>query len=73
MSKENQRRIVLRIPEDLHIRLCEQANRLKVSLNWLCSAKVQQDLGPTELPKSKRRGRVPGKKNATTEKQVPPA
>ncbi len=56
---------MVRVGDPIHALLCDEANRLGVSLNWLCTTKLQQPLGPTTLPTGRRRGRTPGKADAS--------
>lgn len=59
---ESQRMITVRIPTSLHEWICEEANRLEVSVNKLCISRLTQRLDRNTIPSSqqKRRGRKPG-------------
>lgn len=59
---ESQRMITVRIPVSLHEAICDEANRLKVSVNKLCISRLVQRLDRSMIPTSqqKRRGRKPG-------------
>jgi predicted HicB family RNase H-like nuclease len=59
---EQQRMITVRIPKSLHDSICEEANRLAVSVNKLCISRLLQKVDVKMIPSSvqKRRGRRPG-------------
>jgi predicted HicB family RNase H-like nuclease len=59
---EPQRMITVRIPKSMHDAICDEANRLDVSVNKLCISRLVQLLDPRMIPSSqqKRRGRKPG-------------
>ena len=59
---EAQRMITVRIPKSLHDSICNEANRLAVSVNKLCISRLLQKIDKTMIPTStqKRRGRRPG-------------
>jgi predicted HicB family RNase H-like nuclease len=59
---ELQRMITVRIPKSLHDSICEEANRLSVSVNKLCISRLLQKIDVKMIPTSvqKRRGRRPG-------------
>ncbi|MFN7290765.1 MAG: hypothetical protein ACK5YR_13980 [Pirellula sp.] len=59
---EAQRMITVRIPKSLHDSICNEANRLAVSVNKLCISRLLQKVDRNMIPTSaqKRRGRRPG-------------
>ncbi|XZE19567.1 hypothetical protein SH449x_004890 [Pirellulaceae bacterium SH449] len=59
---EAQRMITVRIPKSLHDTICDEANRLEVSVNKLCISRLLQKVDRSMIPTStqKRRGRKPG-------------
>jgi predicted HicB family RNase H-like nuclease len=59
---EAQRMITVRIPKCMHDWICDEANRLEVSVNKLCISRLVQLLDERMIPTSqqKRRGRKPG-------------
>jgi hypothetical protein len=59
---EAQRMITVRIPKSLHDSICNEANRLAVSVNKLCISRLLQKVDRSMIPTSaqKRRGRRPG-------------
>ena len=74
---EAQRMITVRIPKSLHDSICNEANRLAVSVNKLCISRLLQKVDRNMIPTSaqKRRGRRPGsaagkKLSARTESEV---
>ena len=56
-----QRMITVRLPKSLHEAICDEAERLKISVNRLCITRLLQLLDPKMIPKttSKPRGRKP--------------
>ncbi len=56
-----QRMITVRLPKSLHEAMCEEAERLNISVNRLCISRMLQLLDPKMIPKnsSKPRGRKP--------------
>lgn len=72
---EAQRMITVRIPKSLHDSICNEANRLAVSVNKLCISRLLQKVDRNMIPTSaqKRRGRRPGSaagKKATVKSQA---
>jgi predicted HicB family RNase H-like nuclease len=59
---EPQRMITVRIPKSLHDSICQEANKLAVSVNKLCISRMLQKVDLAMIPSSsqKRRGRRPG-------------
>ncbi|RMF43968.1 MAG: hypothetical protein D6753_03740 [Planctomycetota bacterium] len=59
-----QRMITVRLPKSLHEAMCEEAERLNISVNRLCISRMLQLLDPKMIPKnsSKPRGRKPRKR-----------
>lgn len=59
---EQQRMITVRISKCMHDWICDEANRLQVSVNKLCISRLLQRLDEQMIPVSqqKRRGRKPG-------------
>jgi predicted HicB family RNase H-like nuclease len=59
---EAQRMITIRIPKCMHDWICDEANRLKVSVNKLAISRLVQIIDERMIPTSqqKRRGRKPG-------------
>jgi predicted HicB family RNase H-like nuclease len=59
---EAQRMITVRIPKSLHDTICDEANRLEISVNKLCISRLLQRVDRSMIPNSnqKRRGRKPG-------------
>ncbi|MCA9130824.1 MAG: hypothetical protein KDB22_27255 [Planctomycetales bacterium] len=63
-----QRMITVRLPKSLHESICEEALRLKISVNRLCISRMLQLLDPQMIPKTKSKPR--GRKPRTTTKQA---
>ncbi|GIW97964.1 MAG: hypothetical protein KatS3mg111_1297 [Pirellulaceae bacterium] len=72
-----QRMITVRLPKSLHEAMCEEAERLNISVNRLCITRMLQLLDPKMVPKntSKPRGRKPrkrtGRSGTTTAAEAP--
>jgi hypothetical protein len=59
---EQQCMITVRIPKSLHVAICDESDRLAVSVNKLCISRLLQKVDTKMIPSSsqKRRGRRPG-------------
>lgn len=62
-----QRMITVRLPKSLHEALCDEAERLNISVNKLCISRMLQLLDPAMIPEtgSKPRGRKPRTRTQT--------
>ncbi len=58
---DRQRMITVRLPKSLHEALCDEAGRMKISVNKLCISRMLQLLDPMMVPETntKPRGRKP--------------